>query len=144
MELLRGTLLTSEVLVVDDHPIELQLCELTLKQAEPDVRVRPFTSGLEVITYLRDQVDPEHPPVMLLLDLKMPRMDGFEVLNYLKEQNLKICPVIVFSTSNLIEDRERAEALGADDFIEKPIDLDDGTSLFKNLLSRYRPNEFAA
>ncbi len=144
MELLRGITSNQEVLVVDDHPIELELCEITLKQAQPDVKVRPFRSGFDIISYLRDQVDINNPPTMILLDLKMPRMDGFEVLDTIRTQNLKICPVIVFSTSNLSEDRERAQALGADEFIEKPMDLDDGTSLFKHLLGRYGQSEFAA
>lgn len=144
MELLRGITSNQEVLVVDDHQVELELCELTLKQAQPDVRVRPFRSGFDIISYLKEQVDIDNPPTMILLDLRMPRMDGFEVLDTIREQNLKICPVIVFSTSNLAEDRERAEALGADEFIEKPMDLDDGASLFKNLLSRYDLNGFAA
>lgn len=144
MELLRGITSNQEVLVVDDHQVELELCELTLKQAQPDVRVRPFRSGFDIISYLKEQVDINNPPTMILLDLRMPRMDGFEVLDTIRQQNLKVCPVIVFSTSNLAEDRERAEALGADEFIEKPMDLDDGASLFKNLLSRYDLNGFAA
>lgn len=144
MELLHGITSSNEVLVVDDQLIELELCELTLKEAQPDVQVRPFRSGFDILLYLKNQVDTQNPPAMLLLDLKMPKMDGFEVLDNIRSQNLKVCPVIVFSTSNLTEDRERAEALGADDFIEKPIDLDDGTSLFKHLLSRYGRAEFAA
>lgn len=144
MESLDNTILEKEVLVVDDQPVELQLCELTLRQAQPSVKVRPFNSGYDILRYLKDHIDPKRPPAMILLDLKMPRMDGFDVLAYIREKNLKVCPVIVFSTSNLIEDRERAAELGADDFIEKPIDLDEGTSLFKNLLRRYRTNEFVA
>lgn len=144
MELPFGITSNHEVLVVDDHPIELELCELTLKQAQPGVKVMSFRSGLDIISYLQEKADVNNPPTMMLLDLRMPRMDGFEVLNTIREQNLKICPVIVFSTSNLTEDRERAEALGADEFIEKPVDLDDGTSLFKLLLGRYGLNEYAA
>lgn len=144
MELLHGITSNTEVLVVDDQPIELELCELTLKQAQPDVKVRPFRSGFDILSYLKNQVDIANPPAMLLLDLKMPRMDGFEVLDNIRTQNLKVCPVIVFSTSNLREDRERAKALGADEYIEKPMDLDDGTSLFRHLLSRYGANECVA
>jgi CheY-like chemotaxis protein len=64
-------------------------------------------------------------PDLLLLDLKMPRTDGFDVLVTL--QSLPECdlPVVVFSTSALMVDRETAKKLGARDYVVKPVDQDE-------------------
>jgi len=61
-------------------------------------------------------------PKMVLLDLKMPKVDGFEVLEWKSKQpQLAKLPVVVWSSSNLKQDKERAASLGAVDYIVKPI-----------------------
>jgi CheY-like chemotaxis protein len=62
-------------------------------------------------------------PELVLLDLKIPKPDGFEVLSWIREQpHLKRMVVVVYTTSNLIEDINRAYDLGANSFLVKPIE----------------------
>jgi CheY-like chemotaxis protein len=92
--------------------------------------------GAEAIDYLRgvdDYADRERfpLPVLILMDLKMPRVDGFEFLAWLRrEPGLKIIPVVVFSSSNLPQDVRRAYDLGANSFIVK---LEDNNALPQTL-----------
>jgi two-component system response regulator len=84
--------------------------------------------GLEALDYLfgrgkfagRD----DERPVVVLLDLKMPGVDGFEVLRQIKSDDaLKRIPVVVFSSSNDDDDRWRSYELGANAYVTKPVDF---------------------
>jgi len=87
-----------------------------------------LTDGQEVIEFLDRGVGltrntPESPPNVLLLDLKMPRVDGFQVLQWLREHAaLRNILVVVFSNSDDPKDVQRAYELGADSYMVKPSD----------------------
>jgi CheY-like chemotaxis protein len=77
-------------------------------------------------------------PNIVLVDLKMPLMDGFELLAWLKERpELERLPVIVISSSDLPTDRERAMKLGARDYFVKPNDPEELLSVVEELHSRW-------
>ena len=82
-----------------------------------------------------------HPlPTLLLLDLKMPLMDGFEVLTWLKTRpDLKDLPTVVLSSSSSDVDIQKARALGARDYFVKPHKLTDLLVILQNLQSRWLP-----
>ena len=88
--------------------------------------------GAEAIDYLRgvdDYADRQRFPIpaLILMDLKMPRMDGFEFLGWLRrEPGLRLIPVVVLSSSNLPHDVRRAYDLGANSFVVK---VQDNTAL---------------
>ena len=92
--------------------------------------------GAEAIDYLRgvdDYSDRQRfaLPALILMDLKMPRVDGFEFLSWLRrEPGLKLIPVVVFSSSNLPHDVKRAYELGANSFVVK---VQDSTTLPETL-----------
>jgi DNA-binding response OmpR family regulator len=85
-----------------------------------------YTPGQQVIEYLKGEghfADRKlHPwPQLLLLDLKMPRVNGFDVLTWLQEHaDLKKMPVVVLSSSDYPDDLETARKLGASDYRIKP------------------------
>ena len=87
--------------------------------------------GAQAIAYLRGEGRyanrREFPlPSLLLLDLKMPNKDGFEVLTWLRRQpTLKALRVVVFTTSNAVRDITRAYELGANSFLTKPMNFSD-------------------
>ena len=73
---------------------------------------------------------------LLLLDIKMPRVDGLELLEKLRERPRKV-PAIVLSGSDLMADRERARALGAIDYVHKAMDYAEFRDSLKAALSRH-------
>ncbi|HWQ93549.1 MAG TPA: response regulator [Clostridia bacterium] len=117
-----------QILVADDDPNAVLMLKYAFEYKAPDVLVHYMADGKEVVDYLQGKppFDREslEPPCLLLLDLKMPRMDGFEVLKWVKEfPALRPKCVAVFSTSGDPGDREQAAALGADMYIVKPFEF---------------------
>jgi CheY-like chemotaxis protein len=99
--------------------------------------------GQEAIDYLRGDADyadrARYPfPGLLLLDLKMPKVDGFDVLSWLKTRpDLETLAVVVLSSSSREDDIERARELGADDYRVKPADFEDLLALAQDVASKW-------
>ena len=98
--------------------------------------------GSDAIDYLSGQgafADrTTHPPAnYVILDLKMPRMDGFEVLEFLQKHNeLIVIPTVVWSSSTDVRDVKRAYCLGANGFLKKPNSLEELCTMV-DVLSKY-------
>ena len=112
------------VLVVDDDDDDLfnfQRAAAKAGLANPVVCLR---NGEEAVEYLKGGGEGarNEEPVVVVLDLKMPRMSGFEVLEWLRQQpGLRRLPVIVFTSSSQDPDVQRAYDLGANSYLVKPI-----------------------
>ncbi len=114
------------VLVVDDDEddrFNIQRAAAKANLANPIVCLK---DGEEAVSYLSavasGEPGPGPAPVVLILDLKMPRMSGFEVLAWLREQpGLRRLPVIVFTSSAEDPDIQRAYELGANSYLVKPV-----------------------
>lgn len=115
------------ILVVDDDDAYELLMPRLFDKAKSPVSFRFVFDGEQAIDYLAgngkysDRM--QYPlPKMILLDLRMPRINGFEVLEWKRNQpHLASLPVVVWSSSHLTSDKERAAELGALEYIEKPI-----------------------
>jgi CheY-like chemotaxis protein len=123
-----------KILVAEDDPNDSFLLRRAFSKAGVTVPIHFVRDGQEAIDYLQGKppfVDVINtPPTMLLLDLKMPRLNGFDVLKWLRHQPaLKGIFVVVLSSSGLEEDRRQAYALGADSYIMKPNDAQQLTAL---------------
>jgi CheY-like chemotaxis protein len=120
------------ILVIEDDPNDLFFIKRAFSALETDCHMIAVGDGAEAIDYLRgvdDYCNRERfpMPALILMDLKMPRVDGFEFLGWLRrEPGLRIVPVVVFSSSNLEHDITRAYHLGANSFVVK---LQDNTHL---------------
>lgn len=102
------------ILVVDDERDTLDLIDLTLKTAGYDIHLA--NSGEESLQMIRNgDFD------LVLLDIMMPDMSGFEVLKTLKAEMDNHPPVIFLTAKSMPEDREAGLALGANDFLSKPV-----------------------
>jgi DNA-binding response OmpR family regulator len=101
------------ILVVDDEPRMIRFIRLNLEHDGYDVF--EASSGEEALEKLRDQI-----PNLVLLDVMMPGMDGFETLRMLRE--ISTVPVIMLTAKGDVEDRVKGLELGADDYIAKPFD----------------------
>jgi DNA-binding response OmpR family regulator len=124
----RGQLMSSaRILVIDDEPDTLGLIELTLQTAGFQVKTAPSADlALGLIT--SDTYD------LLLLDIMMPGMTGFELIETLNERQAEIPPVIFLTAKSREEDREMGEKLGAAAFLTKPTTRGDLLDTIKSIL----------
>jgi CheY-like chemotaxis protein len=109
------------ILLVEDDENDILLIQRAFHKADvvnPLVVVR---DGEEAIAYLAN-LDGNPVPILILLDLKLPRKNGFEVLEWLRAQpGLKRLPVVVLTSSNQMPDIQRAYDLGANSYLVKPV-----------------------
>ena len=103
------------VVVVDDDVMNRKLAERILSKS--DIEVATLSSGEELMSFLK-----ENRPDLILLDINMPGMDGFETLTKLREEETEIAdiPVVFLTSENDTDAEKKALGLGAKDFIKKP------------------------
>ncbi|MBD0334844.1 MAG: response regulator [Cyanobacteria bacterium Co-bin13] len=118
------------ILLVEDDPGDVFRIQRAFRKANAVTPLEVVTDGEQAIHYLQGQgvyQDRERYPVpiLVLLDLKLPRYSGFEVLTWLRgETALKYLPVVVLTSSEYQVDIDRAYALGANSYLVKPPDTD--------------------
>jgi CheY-like chemotaxis protein len=111
------------VLIVEDDADDRDLLARAFKKAGIAVPIHFAKDGDEAITYLSDaaETSSQAMPFIILLDLKLPRRSGFEVLDWIKRHaSLRRVPVIVLTSSRESIDLERAYDLGANSYLVKP------------------------
>ncbi|AUD07618.1 response regulator [Spirosoma pollinicola] len=110
--------------------------EQALKTLVPSMTIRALYDGEELLAALEQC---ETVPNLILLDLHMPQVNGFDALAQVRsEVHLKELPVVVLSTSSTEQDRQRALQLGADGFLTKPPILDQISSLFGTFVKEWQ------
>jgi CheY-like chemotaxis protein len=116
--------------VADDDADDIALLKRAFLKAGIAVPLNSVRDGQEAIDYLAGENEfsdrEKYPfPSLLLLDIKMPRLNGFDVLGWLKSQpTLKRLPVLMFSSSSLKRDVNHSADLGANAFLQKPDTLE--------------------
>lgn len=105
------------IMVVDDEPITIQMCEFILKKHDYDVV--SANSGKQCLDYLRN---PKNRPVdLILLDIEMPILNGYNTLSSIRQSEaLKHIPVMFLTASATQETVREAIRLGVDSFLKKP------------------------
>jgi Response regulator containing a CheY-like receiver domain and an HTH DNA-binding domain len=128
----------SLVLMVDDSDDDGTLLELAFQKLERFRLVGRVSDGRQAIAYLKGEGNfsnrQKHPlPNVVLLDLRMPRVDGFDVLEWLRTQSFPHLRVVVFSGSDCLADVEKALGMGAHFFRTKPLRFHEQVSMLKAL-----------
>ncbi|MGE5505093.1 MAG: response regulator [Actinomycetota bacterium] len=115
------------VLLVDDEPADIELTRMALSHAPIPCQVMTAANGREALGLLqRERSEGKRIPDLILLDLNMPQMNGYDVLKAMKEDGgLSSIPVVVLTTSCATEDVKDVYRMGASGFITKPSDVDD-------------------
>jgi CheY-like chemotaxis protein len=107
------------ILVVEDHPLDVELTMTALRECHVSNPVVIARDGVEAIEYLESPMNAV--PNVMLLDVKMPRMNGHEVLKHLRgTAKCRRLPVVMLTSSNEDADFNRSFEHGADDYIVKP------------------------
>jgi CheY-like chemotaxis protein len=130
------------VLVAEDDTNDFLLLELAFRENGMRCKLVRAHDGQEALEYVKGEGRfpdrKEYPfPTLMLLDLKMPRMNGFEVLAALRTLKLPKLAVVVLSGSTLEEDMQRARELGARDYLVKPGDFHEAVALAKAVHERW-------
>jgi CheY-like chemotaxis protein len=108
------------ILLVEDDEVDIMIIQRALKELKIDHEVVYCGDGEEALKYLRGCI--KEPPCFILLDLNMPRMNGFEFLRVAKsDDSLKKIPIIVLTTSKARENITECFALGAAGYVVKPV-----------------------
>lgn len=122
--------MTKKILLVEDDPRDQELILMTLKEGGVANEVVTAEDGADALAYLwgtgrhagRDTFD---APAVVMLDLRLPKLDGFEVLRRLRaDARTKRQPVVVLTSSDQDKDRLAAYDLGANSYVRKPVDFD--------------------
>ncbi|MBV9610400.1 MAG: response regulator [Acidobacteria bacterium] len=115
------------ILLIEDDPSDARLIQRAFGKLDRAVAVIRLTHGDDAVAYLSGEVPYEnralHPlPCVVLLDIKLPRRSGFEVLQWLRRQEtgLRRLPVVMLTSSRHSADINRAYDLGANSYLSKP------------------------
>ena len=118
---------SGRILIVDDEPDTLGLIELTLQTADYSVRTAA-NSDQALTIILNDTFD------LLLLDIMMPGMTGFDLVQTLHDRQVEIPPVVFLTAKSSDEDKEMGETLGAAAFLTKPTTRGDLLDTIRSIL----------
>jgi CheY-like chemotaxis protein len=113
------------ILLVEDNPMDVDLALRAFRRRRLTNPVEVARDGEEALGWIARWEKGEAPPAVILLDLKLPRVDGLEVLRQLKAHpEFRSVPVVVLTTSKESHDVKRAYELGVNSYIVKPVDFD--------------------
>jgi CheY-like chemotaxis protein len=117
------------ILLVEDNPDDVKLTMRALAKSRIMNGIVVAEDGIEALDYLRGKGkfaarDTSIMPQVILLDLKMPKMDGLEVLQCIRaEEKTRLLPVVILTTSREEKDLVESYKLGANSYVRKPVDF---------------------
>jgi two-component system, chemotaxis family, response regulator Rcp1 len=125
-----------EILLIEDNPADVRLTQEALKDSKLHTNLNVVEDGVEALAYLRRQGPYSRSvrPDIILLDLNLPKKDGREVLEEIKQDEiLRLLPVVVLTTSDDEQDILASYNLHANCYITKPVDLARFITIVKNI-----------
>jgi two-component system, response regulator len=119
-----------EILLVEDDPRDVRLTVRELQNESPNSRIEVARDGEEALDFLfcrgvHTGRSPNRPPRVVLLDLKLPKVDGLQVLREIKSKpETQSIPVVALTSSREEKDRLDSYKLGVNSYIQKPVDFE--------------------
>ncbi|HKB56831.1 MAG TPA: response regulator [Lacunisphaera sp.] len=119
-----------EILLVEDNPQDLELIQRALRKAQVTSRIQVVRDGVEALECMFGEGQHaarrmEDTPKVILLDLKLPKLDGLEVLKRLKgDPRTKVIPVVMLTSSKEQRDVIESYHLGVNSYIVKPVNFE--------------------
>lgn len=119
------------ILLVEDNPDDEELTLHAFEKNNINNTIIVARNGADALDYLFGRGtyagrDPHDLPLVVLLDLKLPKIDGLEVLRQIRaNQETRLLPVVLLTSSNEDEDRLKGYMLGANSYVRKPVDFDE-------------------
>lgn len=127
---------TPHLFLVDDDEDDKNFISSALHQFLPKAVFSFFSNGKEVVQALQKHI--KNLPDLIIIDLNMPVMCGFELLNWIKKsESCKFIPVVMFSTSRSTEEIERCCAAGASDYYCKPSEVEGYSKIARSIARRF-------
>ena len=120
-----------KIMIVDDEEDQLYTVKKTLEYAKEKYEIITFNSGINCLQYLKNNNNPD----LILLDIMMPEMTGWELYDKIKENDKWRNIPIVFLTARTDETAEKAGKFFGEDFIEKPFDSEDLIDRIKKIIN---------
>lgn len=132
-----------KLLLIEDSDDHAELTEFYIKDCGPQFQVRRLRDGAEAMAYIEQAECAEQClPWLVLLDLKLPKYDGHEILTQLKKSRcFAKVPVVIFSTSNSGKDIEQALNNHANSYLVKPMEADKYGELISEMLHYWELNQ---
>lgn len=127
----------TKILLVEDNPVDIDLTRRAFKKQNIECDIQIANDGEEACRALSDWENGLiEPPNIILLDLKMPRMNGFDVLKVFKKSEIsRNIPIIVLTSSNEEKDINMAYEYGANSYLLKPIDYGEFLNLVQIIVN---------
>jgi len=123
---------TIEIILVEDNAADVEMTLAALKERNIANKVHVLRDGAEALAYIMNNVDcrpgkaEQQCPKVILLDLKLPKVDGLEVLRRVRsDERTKSVPVVILTSSNEERDRIASYQLGVNSYVVKPVDFDE-------------------
>lgn len=128
------SMLDRSILLVEDSPDDAEFVMRAFASAGVTERIDIARDGEEALTYLFGGSDDARCPVLVLLDLNLPKIGGLEVLRRIRaERRTRRLPTVVLSSSDMHEDIDRAYDLGANSYVRKPVEFSEYSKALRQL-----------
>jgi two-component system response regulator len=128
-----------EILLVEDNADDVELCLHALRKEKLSNKIHVARDGEEALDFLfargrHKERLPEQLPKLVLLDLKLPKVDGIQVLREVKNASITKCiPVVILTSSREERDLVNSYQLGVNSYLQKPVDFEEFRSIVKQL-----------
>jgi len=132
-----------DILLADDSTADIEVVSKALKAENKNWQIESVRDGVEAVAFIFGRHnepghDLAHKPRMIMLDLKMPRLNGFQFLERLKsDPRTRDIPMVVLTSSPEHKDMDECSRLGASDYKVKPLTFDSYTKMVKEIANRW-------